>query len=290
MNKIPVHKTAEAFGSFNAFIRRMKGRTSHSEAEETDMHHAHIKYAHRDEYYNFILVERGCGEVYIDFEEYEFSDNTIHCIMPGQVHQPTNDTEVYGWFLAVDSLFVKSEYREIIQRRALAKTQTRLSQQDKDELKACLMLIEKRWKRIGQPIERSVVSELISAYIGMIADIYRREVSKSLNNRAAEITLRFRSLLSENYRSVKSPAQYAGMMNLSPVYLNEVVKKGTGVSVRTSIRDEIVLQAKRLLFYTNLTVKDVALTLGYEDWAYFTRLFTKATGRSPSQFRQENLE
>jgi YesN/AraC family two-component response regulator len=72
---------------------------------------------------------------------------------------------------------------------------------------------------------------------------------------------------------------------LSSYYLNEAIKKTTGLSVGDYIRNEIVLQAKRLLFYTNLSVKEIASSLGYDDYAYFTRLFTKSAGVSPTQFK-----
>ena len=56
------------------------------------------------------------------------------------------------------------------------------------------------------------------------------------------------------------------------------------------IRYELVLQAKRLLVHTDLAVKEISTRLGIEDCAYFSRIFTQATGVSPSAFRQRNLE
>lgn len=89
---------------------------------------------------------------------------------------------------------------------------------------------------------------------------------------------------------MKLPSQYAAELNISPVYLYEVIKLTTGQSVGDYIRNEIVIQAKRLLFYTNMSVKEIALDLGYEDWAYFTRMFTKTSQCSPTQFRKKYLK
>ncbi|MFV0310334.1 MAG: helix-turn-helix domain-containing protein [Dysgonomonas sp.] len=74
-------------------------------------------------------------------------------------------------------------------------------------------------------------------------------------------------------------------MNICPIYLNQAVKAITGLTVSECIRNEIVIQAKRLLFHTNMSIKEIALELGYEDWAYFTRMFSKASSLSPTQFR-----
>lgn len=65
--------------------------------------------------------------------------------------------------------------------------------------------------------------------------------------------------------TMKRPSQYASEIKISPVYLNEAVKSTTGFSVRNCIQNEIILQAKRLLYYTDLTIKETALKLGYDD-------------------------
>lgn len=292
MNKIPTHKISEVFSGNSAFIVHISNKEVYSNIDHDTYGEEHHRagHAHRDDYYIFFLVKNGTGKITIDFVDYELVANTIHCIMPGQVHMPASCIDVNGWFLAVDSLLVKNEYKEIIEKRLLAGKVTQPSEQEIEELTNCLSVIEERMSRNEHSIERSILSDLISAYIGMIADIYRKFTPTSLNNRAAEITLQFKSLLAENYHSMKRPSQYAEQMNLSLVYLNEVVKKTTGLSVSLCIREEVILQAKRLLYYTTLTIKEIAQKVGYDDWAYFTRQFTKSTGLSPSEFRKKNLD
>ena len=68
------------------------------------------------------------------------------------------------------------------------------------------------------------------------------------------------------------------------------MKAVTGMNVTVYIKNEVVLQAKRLLVHTDLTVKEISYRLGIEDHAYFSRLFLQATGVSPTAFRQRNLE
>ncbi|MDR1882538.1 MAG: AraC family transcriptional regulator, partial [Prevotella sp.] len=97
--------------------------------------------------------------------------------------------------------------------------------------------------------------------------------------------LQFKSLLADHLKTVKSPAQYASMLHLSPSYLNEAVKGVTGFPVSYWIQYAVTLEAKRLLFYTEKSISEVAFELGYDDNAYFTRLFTKASGVSPTRFR-----
>jgi AraC family transcriptional activator of pobA len=77
------------------------------------------------------------------------------------------------------------------------------------------------------------------------------------------------------------------MLHVSPAYLNECVKTTTGHSVSYWIQQQIILEAKRLLGYSDLSIKEIASGLGYDDYAYFTRLFTKAGGCTPARFRKK---
>jgi len=86
---------------------------------------------------------------------------------------------------------------------------------------------------------------------------------------------------------MKTPAEYAESLHITPAYLNEVVKDTTGYPVSYWIHNEIVLEAKRMLFYTEQSVKEIAHILGYVDVAYFIRLFKKRTQITPLQFRQK---
>ena len=87
----------------------------------------------------------------------------------------------------------------------------------------------------------------------------------------------------------KKPSFYAKELCISEVYLNEVVKKNTGMTPTEWINVAILLEAKRLLRSTALTVKDIAHDLGYEDHAYFSRYFKKNTSMTPLEFRNTIL-
>jgi AraC-like DNA-binding protein len=83
---------------------------------------------------------------------------------------------------------------------------------------------------------------------------------------------------------------YAGSLNISTPYLNECVKTTTGYSVSWHIQQRVVLEAKRLLYHSDKSIKEIAGELGYDDYSYFTRLFVKVSGLTPVAFRNKNLE
>lgn len=283
MNKIPTHESHDKFDEEEniVFLKHASGSNQPSI----------VDYAHRDVYYLFIFVEKGVIKASIDFEEYIIEAPAVHCVLPGQVHRVTEynrDTEY--WVLATDGMFVKDEYKNVFEKASLVKCKAVLNNAMIDDLKGCISILHKRLQLERQFIGQSIIHSILSTYVGIIAEIYQKGLPLSIGKRPAMITFQFKSLLSANYQCIKSPSQYADKLNISPIYLNEAVKKTTGLTVSESIQNEIIIQAKRLLLYTNISVKEVALELGYEDWAYFTRLFTKLTSFSPTQFRKKNFK
>ena len=235
-------------------------------------------------------MQEGSAKVRVDFKEIEFSDSTVFCTIPGQVHSIISFSNIKGWVLAVDVLFVKNEYKEIFNKLHFINSKPQLSKKEADELLQCISLVNKKYALNNEPIIQSVLFDLVSSFIGMIAEIYQKGFPSIKSNRLLEITSQFKTILSANYQTMKRPNQYASEIKISPVYLNEAVKSTTGLSVRDCIQNEIILQAKRLLYYTNLTIKEISIKLGYDDWAYFTRVFTKSTNLTPSQFRKTYLK
>jgi len=106
-----------------------------------------------------------------------------------------------------------------------------------------------------------------------------------LQSREQQILQDFKVLLEQDGNKNKSPYYYSDKLNISTVYLNEVVKKLTRKSVSRTIKMKSLLKAKTYLLQTNLTVSEIAFKLGFEDASNFTRFFKKETGITPSKFK-----
>ena len=81
-------------------------------------------------------------------------------------------------------------------------------------------------------------------------------------------------------------ADYANALAVSPTHLSRVTRAATGRPATRLIEERIIREARRNLVYTNLPVSTIAYTLGFEDPAYFSRVFSRATGLSPRDFRR----
>lgn len=245
-----------------------------------------IDQVHQDNYYVFLFIEEGKYKVCIDFKEYELDEASIAFITPGQVHFIIDYKNVIGYFLAIDTLLVNDTFKEVFEEVSTSKN---IIVPDKDvfqDLKYCLSILNKKIQTQQNALTQNLIYALTSSYIGLIAGIYSNNVSNFFRKRPAIITHQFKKILTTNYKTIKSPTEYATKLNISLSYLNEAVKGTTGFSVSHLIQNEVILQAKRLLFYTDLSVKEVAIELGYDDYAYFTRLFTQATKTPPTLFRE----
>lgn len=97
---------------------------------------------------------------------------------------------------------------------------------------------------------------------------------------------KFKASLEENFRLHLSAQAYAAILGVSPSHLNRVCKTISGQAVSQFIKERMLHEARRLLAYTSLTIAAIGYELGYQDPAYFGRVFREGTGQSPGAFRR----
>lgn len=100
-----------------------------------------------------------------------------------------------------------------------------------------------------------------------------------------ELLRRFEVLLDKRFAEHWRVADYANALAVSPTHLSRVAKAATGHPATQLIQDRLVREARRNLVYTNMSISKIAYALGFSDPAYFSRVFARATGLSPREFR-----
>ncbi|RXM39467.1 AraC family transcriptional regulator [Chryseobacterium sp. CH21] len=267
-------------------IKRMDKRTHDAEDILLD------KGIHRDSHYIFTSMESGHVRMMVDFKTVEAKDSTIFCVLPGQVHQGLLMKEVCGWFVAVKAELVPDTVRSFFDE-SLGEIQP--LPMDKSLVKkinttASLLHASYTNEMLSNKEGFLIVQSLLNAFLGMFALTYsQKNISPaSGENRALQISRAFRSLVRKDFKTMKSPSEYAEALNITRGYLTETVREVTGKPAQHWIHQEILIEAKRLLVFTHLSVKEVAYELGYSDHTYFSRLFSKLEDQSPSEFRNQH--
>lgn len=238
----------------------------------------------RDDHFLFILQKNGHSKIVVDFKEIILTENSIICILPGQVHYATLvDSGTQASLLIVDSKLISKKNRGIFEENYFDYQSINVNSTTSHFLNSCIELVEASEKL---STSSEVIYSLTNTCVCLFSHAYEQiKVSETTISRKHIITKHFKSLLLKHFRTHKSAVNYANELNISSAYLNEAVKLTTGLTVSYWIQQMILTEAKRLLYATDNTVKEIAYELGYDDHAYFNRFFSNLEKMTPLQFR-----
>jgi AraC family transcriptional regulator, transcriptional activator of pobA len=284
---IPVNVMADHFDAGIA-IERMHFSTSDEAALNAS---DEAKLAHREDRHSFFLLESGTVIVEVDFQKFEINAPSIVYMHPDQVHRILKLENVIIGAWAINNESLNPEYLKMLENLTPAKP-LMLEQETFAIISEALSFRIKLSNRKSDKLYYSLLKDSCNVLVALVVSQYLAS-EKSANNRSRFklVSDAFKSALESNFLSVKSPAVYAQKLHLSTPYLNECVKNATGYSVSYHIRQRIVLEAKRLLIYNSgKSVKEIAAELGYDDYPYFSKLFSKTVGTTPLAFRNKNRE
>lgn len=245
---------------------------------------------HRDDHYIFFILIKGCGRLQVDFQDITVTAGQIYYIVPSQIHSRIKSDGAEGWFLAVDPSLIAIELRDVFENQLNLKLPHKLTDYELDQFKNLLGILQNEFSQgQGNKYYLCIIRSLAESFLRMAASTY--DVLFAVENehtRSVEIARKFKNLLSINIKTIKSPSAYASMLNITTGYLNEAIKHVTGSTVSYWIQQEAFTEAKRLLYYSDADVKEIAHELGFSDYSYFIRSFRKACGLSPLKFRLLN--
>lgn len=271
-------------------IRRFEAVADLSHIEKDD---ENIYGPHRDDHYLFFFQQEGSSELMLDFKLLKRIGSTLFFLLPGQVHQVISNENCTGWFLALSPERISESYRAVFEEMILTHEPLVPTAEIASQLNHTLALLDGVCNEPNElRFQQQLMHSLIDTCMGFYASAYLASCPTTAHTdlRPIAISRAFRVLVRKNFKTIKSPSEYASLLNISASYLNEAVKQQTGFAVSRWIQQEAMMEAKRLLFYTPGSIKEIAHALGYPDHAYFSRLFSKVVGQSPQQFRRDYRE
>jgi len=247
-----------------------------------------VQTPHRDDHYMFIIQTEGTFHWELDFTNIILSGSSAYYIAPGQVHRYIGQDNCTGWFVFMDPLLISEKYTKILNTWLNINQGVTITPENLifSIIRVFESLIKQKKEFFQNQLEYSLADTVLGLFTGALVQQHGAE--KLVGGQKYQTVYHFKHLLQSRYKEFKQAKDYAAFLNITPLYLNEIVKQITGFTVSYWIQQTIVLEAKRLLYYSKLDIKQVAFELGYEDHTYFSRFFKKNTGITATDFRLKN--
>jgi AraC-like DNA-binding protein len=251
-----------------------------------------VSYPHRHEFYQVQFITGGRGIHVIDFEPQTIRPPVIHLISPGQVHFWQLERPLQGFNLLFDADFLalNATDRVGIDLLALFHNLRHIPLHPCPEqfanFEKHIALIAEEFKRRDHHYI-AILRSYLHIVFSMIQRLYAAHKPDTSVYASAEFVRQFRRLVALHYNEQRTLQFYADSLGVTAAHLSERVKAVTGFTASQIVRQEITLEAKRLLINTDLTVDQISYKLRFNDPAYFGRFFKRETSASPGRYRQE---
>jgi len=284
MSKIPIHDfVADDVTSIPFTIIPLEIKTGYDSAVP-----------HRHNYYEIFIFYKGGGTHEIDFEEIKVKTGSVHFVSPGQVHILQRAPGSFGYVILFSRDFFSLPLQDKDFLFALPFLNNNTSypfinfqSTDFSEIKELTNKI-----LIEHSAQNSDSHQIIRAYLNIL--LLKCKSKYKINNNVefqenihsqSQVMQKFRILVERNFRKYHLVKEYASLLAVTPENLNEISKKQTGKTASEVISDRLLLEAKRLLLYSDLKAKEIAYFLNFQDPSYFNKFFKNSTGYTPTDFK-----
>lgn len=249
---------------------------------------------HRKNHYLIVLMRKGGTRQWLDMTPYTLKSNTVYFYVPNRIIVKEGTDAIWATGIA----FTK-EFLSLQENSAMAKLPIIESLKGGHELLLedhDLVFVEDHLAKINQEYhnpgewQQRMLTAYLTVFLTYLSRLYV-EQHKGIDTSVDKVLLRtFQSKINESFKELKEVGDYASELNISAGHLSEVVKIQSGKPAIKHIHERLVLEAKRLLFHTNNSLKEIAFDLGFSDASYFNRFFKRETEVTPAEYRTKIRE
>ncbi len=260
--------------------------------------HFSVKYPHRHDFFEVLYLLKGSGYHVIDTNKYEIKPPCVFFMSPGQAHklELSNDIEGFIFIFTADFyLLNRSNQNTLIEFPffyTIHQDNPPLLLENENDIRFLDSLFRQGIAEIRDAGESN--TEMLRSILDLILTTCaaRYQVTENLLNKGKGQILvkRFFHLVEENHQKNLSMSDYSGMIGITPNHLTQTVKLLTGKTSSQIVKAKQLLEIKRLLVHTNLSVSEIANQLNFEDQSYFTKFFKRETGFTPFQYRTDSFK
>ena len=250
---------------------------------------------HVHTFYEILWFQEGTGSHFVDFQEYPIRPGSIFFLTPGQVHHFDGSDAYKGLAIKLCTDFIQSRGgdSDLFVKYDLFHTFDTapcyvIDDATASQLEVLVANMEEEL-RTGEDIGHiDILRSLLKIFLIKVHRYGRKEGELKLDGLkpAHRLFVQFRRMLEKDYATKHTVQEYADGLNVAVRTLNKCVNECSGRSPLAFITERIMLEAKRQVRYSNLMIKEIAYSLGYDDPSNFVKLFKRQTGMLPSDFRE----
>lgn len=246
-----------------------------------------VAFPHKHDFFHLVFIKQGKGWHRIDFKTHALERNQLFIMKPGQVHGWKIQPDVQGFVLEFtpESLNRDSKHGlDLVSPLFSLPDMIRFkSSKEVEKIETLFALMSEECRERKMNYQSSLQGFLMP----LLVEILRAGgVEKSATRSIENFTERFQELVENHYHEEHAVDFYGRMLGLSAKALTMRVSRSLGRSARSVIQERILLEAKRLLIYSDLSVAEVGAEVGYSDPNYFVRFFKEQVGKTPLRFRE----
>ncbi|MFD0964977.1 AraC family transcriptional regulator [Pseudofulvibacter geojedonensis] len=254
-------------------------------------HHSSITKPHKHNFYLIVLFLKGKGVHEVDFNSYPIKRGALFLLKPGQTHHWEFSEEAEGFIF----FHSKEFYNLLFPNKNIDEYPVFYSSYNSPYIqleKDLILEFKERFNSIYQEYKQNNLMKYRK--LGLLVDLlyidatraYKIDNTTEVGKVPSQVILfrKLEVLINEKFLVDKSPSSYAKALHVSTKHLNRVVFNTLNISTSDLIHQRVLLEAKRLLTHGEMSIQQIAFELGYNDPSYFTRLFKKKVGVTPSVF------
>ncbi|WP_192347041.1 helix-turn-helix domain-containing protein [Algoriphagus sp. Y33] len=231
--------------------------------------------------------------IQVDFQEFKMESDTLLFINPKVIVKPCETVDGQLIYFNRDFYCIEIHDQEvacdgILYNNVFEIPFVNLDETQSEDIQKIIQEIQSEMNNEDANTEE-MLRVLLKLIILKSTRIWKRQHRLADENQQSDVQFlrRFSKLVEECYKTHHTVADYAELLFVTPKNLSKKIGLVSKSTPNDIIKKRIILESKRLLAHTTMTVKEIAYSLNYEDDAYFIRFFTKHTGLSPGSFRKQ---
>jgi len=243
---------------------------------------------HRLNFFAILIITGGSVNHIVDFEIHNLQAGDVMVISKGQIHA-FDESSIYKGYLL---LFTDAFMQKYIAQSTLAQInhlynyflgQGKMNNPDRNHILIDMLSTE---LKTNSSSLSNIVGAMLSIYLLKLNNENTNPTRISVDNRFLNYFNQFKILVEKNFTKTRDAKAYAADLSISYKHLNDVSKEIVNSTAKSFIDNYVILEAKRMLVSTSLSVKEIAFELGFDEPTNFLKYFKKHTSITPVDFRK----